>query len=110
MDLVIPPQHKVYTVQEAKFLKIPLAYPYEMDKRTEENAEIMTQFPLDGLHFYCESFDLTYVFISKLTTVALSHLSTQFMNQMKSLYGIPFYQNHLQSWGYNDGVLYCYKV
>lgn len=63
-DLTLPPAHKVYTIQETQWIRIPLGYPIEQGKSELKNAETMTDFPLNGLHFYCETLDLTRRFPS----------------------------------------------
>lgn len=59
IDLILPPKHKVYTVQETQWLKISLGYPIDLSPVESKNADLMTEFPLSGLHFYCDTFDLT---------------------------------------------------
>ena len=68
LDLVLPPNHKVFCVQESKWLKINLAYPMAHQQRSElKNIEVLTEYPINGLHFYAETYDLTRLFPSTHT-------------------------------------------
>ncbi|EFC49945.1 SAC9 protein-like protein [Naegleria gruberi] len=64
LDLVLPPNHHVYTIRETETITIPLTYPHRITKAEVKNCELMTEFQLKGLHFYCETYDLTRPFPS----------------------------------------------
>eukprot|EP01091_Cochliopodium_minus_P000531 TRINITY_DN10481_c0_g1_i1.p1 TRINITY_DN10481_c0_g1~~TRINITY_DN10481_c0_g1_i1.p1 ORF type:complete len:279 (-),score=52.40 TRINITY_DN10481_c0_g1_i1:251-1063(-) len=64
-DELIYGGHIACTVLETKWIKMRLSYPYSpLSKDEELNLKSMKQFPLDGLHFYCETLDLTLPFPS----------------------------------------------
>ena len=58
-DLILPPEHRVYTIQETSWIRISLGYPNHLPKTEQRNGEIMMEYPMNGLHFYCETLDLT---------------------------------------------------
>jgi hypothetical protein len=62
LDLTLPPDHKVYTIKESGFIPISLGYPSPQSKNEFQNAESLCGFPLNSLHFYCETLDLTFPF------------------------------------------------
>eukprot|EP01080_Neovahlkampfia_damariscottae_P005190 gene5190-8796_t len=62
LDLTLPPEHKVYTVKESGFITISLGYPVQQNKNETKNMELLLDYPLNGLHFYCETLDLTCPF------------------------------------------------
>lgn len=56
--------HIVNAVAESSWIKIPLSYPYPQNKAELKNFETLSSFQVDGLHYYCETFDLTRPFPS----------------------------------------------
>ncbi|KAL0477457.1 SAC9 [Acrasis kona] len=64
LELMLPPKHRVYTVMEAKWIKIPIEHRCDVDAKTKKNMAIMTEFQIDGNHFYCETLDLSRTFPS----------------------------------------------
>lgn len=56
--------HNVYTVSESSWIKIPLAYPAPQNTNEINNFETLSEFQLDGLHYYCETYDMTRPFPS----------------------------------------------
>jgi hypothetical protein len=59
LDLVLPPNHKVFCVQESKWLRINLAYPVHQTKTELKNVDVLQEYPINGLHYYSETYDLT---------------------------------------------------
>ncbi|KAL9658605.1 hypothetical protein ABK040_006142 [Willaertia magna] len=64
LDLILPPNHKVYTIKETETIKITLGYPSKITKAEIKNCDLMSEFQLKNLHFYCETYDLTRPFPS----------------------------------------------
>ncbi|KAG2375030.1 hypothetical protein C9374_010034 [Naegleria lovaniensis] len=64
LDLLLPPSHQVFTVRETETITIPLQYPHRITRAEVKNCELMAEFQLKGLHFYCETYDLTRPFPS----------------------------------------------
>jgi hypothetical protein len=60
--------HVVYTVEEKNWIKIPLWNYHTISKAEQKNIDLLIDFPIEGLHFYCETMDLTRVFPSYHTT------------------------------------------
>ncbi|KAJ5067526.1 phosphoinositide phosphatase sac9-related [Anaeramoeba ignava] len=56
--------HEIKTIESVEWIKLTLAYQYPNNKNEQKNIEIMPDFPIDGLHFYCESLDITKPFPS----------------------------------------------
>lgn len=56
--------HVVNTIEEKQWIRIPLNHYQTTSKQEQKNIELMMEFPIEGLHFYCESFDLTHPFPS----------------------------------------------
>lgn len=56
--------HNVYTVSESSWIKIPLTYPAPQNTNEITNFETLSEFQLDGLHYYCETYDMTRPFPS----------------------------------------------
>eukprot|EP00727_Mastigamoeba_balamuthi_P007855 m51a1_g3690 putative probable phosphoinositide phosphatase sac9-like (1382) ;mRNA; r:344780-350053 len=56
--------HTVCTVTESQWLRIPLSSCASPRKAEVKNLELLSSFPLDGLHFYCETYDFTRPFPS----------------------------------------------
>lgn len=56
--------HIVNAVIESSWIKIPLTYPYPQNKAELKNFETLSSFQVDGLHYYCETLDLTRPFPS----------------------------------------------
>lgn len=68
LDLVLPPNHKVFCVQDSKWLKINLAYPMAHQSKFElKNIDVLQVYPINGLHYYSETYDLTRQFPSTFT-------------------------------------------
>lgn len=58
-DMTLPGGHGVFTIMEAKWMKMDLNYLGSPNKVEARNMEVMQDFPLEGLHFYCDTFDVT---------------------------------------------------
>ncbi|ELR12040.1 SAC domain containing protein 9, putative [Acanthamoeba castellanii str. Neff] len=58
-DMTLPGGHGVFTIMEAKWMKMDLNYLGSPNKVEARNMEVMQDFPLEGLHFYCDTFDIT---------------------------------------------------
>lgn len=56
--------HNVYTVSESTWIRIPLTYPAPQNVNEIANFETLSEFQLDGLHYYCETYDMTRPFPS----------------------------------------------
>jgi lysophospholipid acyltransferase (LPLAT)-like uncharacterized protein len=56
--------HVCNTIEEKQWIKIPLDYPFSQSKLESKNIELLLDFPLEGLHYYCETVDLTRPFPS----------------------------------------------
>jgi hypothetical protein len=54
----------VNTVEEKQWFKVPLDYIYSQNKNEQRNFEMLMDFPIESLHFYCETADITRVFPS----------------------------------------------
>ena len=59
----LPGGHLVRTVEQSQWIQIRLGSAAP-SKTEEKNLETLAAFPLDGMHFYCETFDLTRKFPS----------------------------------------------
>ena len=57
-------QHYVYTVAETRWIRIPLINLSPPNKVELKNFETLSEFIVDGLHFYCETYDMTRSFPS----------------------------------------------
>lgn len=57
-------KHYVYTVAESHWIRIPLTNPLPPNKNELKNFETLSEFNVDGLHFYCETCDMTRSFPS----------------------------------------------
>ncbi|KAL2622415.1 hypothetical protein R1flu_002620 [Riccia fluitans] len=62
--LELPGGDTVYTVTESRWFKIPLSNPQFQSKAEAKNAAELTDITIDGLHFYCETRDITRPFPS----------------------------------------------
>jgi hypothetical protein len=56
--------HIINTIEEKQWIKIPLSYFQSQNKNEQKNLELLCDFPLEGLHYYCETFDITRTFPS----------------------------------------------
>ncbi|KAJ5070607.1 phosphoinositide phosphatase sac9-related [Anaeramoeba ignava] len=57
--------HIIYTITKSACIKIPLRYFQEGVQMKKDLSNILSEYPIDGLHYYCESMDLTRPFPSK---------------------------------------------
>lgn len=58
-DSVLPGGHIVYTIAETAWIRIPLRITLPEDATEQKNIDSLTKFQINGLHFYCETCDLT---------------------------------------------------
>ena len=56
--------HTIYTIEEKQWIKIPLDYLHTLSKTDIKNIDLMIDFPIEGLHYYCETADITRPFPS----------------------------------------------
>ncbi len=56
--------HTVNTIEEKQWIKIPLECFNVQNKNEQKNFELMADFPIEGLHYYCETADITRPFPS----------------------------------------------
>jgi hypothetical protein len=56
--------HTVNTIEDKIWIKIPLHNFQTLSKQEVKNIELLTEYPLEGLHYYCETIDLTRTFPS----------------------------------------------
>lgn len=61
------------TIIEASTISIALGYPFQLTKTEQSNAQALYDFPLNNLHFYCETLDLTRPFPSTHNIRDYSH-------------------------------------
>ena len=55
--------HVVNSILETKWIEIGVSYPYPpLSPEEEKHIQHLKQFPVDGLHFYCDTFDLSRPF------------------------------------------------
>jgi len=55
----LPGGHWINTVMEPRWVRIELSYLTTQNKEEVKNVDIMREFPIEGLHYYCETFDIT---------------------------------------------------
>lgn len=100
--------HLVNTVAESSWIKIPLSYPFPPNKTELKNFDTLSSFQVDGLHYYCETFDLTRPFpsprppseyIKKKHSFVTLRVCIQFFLKVthKSFVGTTGWQNLLQT-------------
>lgn len=58
-DSVLPGGHVVYTIAETAWVRIPLRITVPEDATEQKNIDSLTKFQINGLHFYCETCDIT---------------------------------------------------
>ena len=59
-DATYPGGHAVYTVADSAWLRIPLDTAAGAPLRREQKGvEVLTQYTLNGYHYYCETADIT---------------------------------------------------
>lgn len=61
-DSVLPGGHVVYTIAETAWIRVPLRITLPEDGNEQKNIDSLTKFQLNGLHYYCETCDLTQGF------------------------------------------------
>ncbi|GJS75716.1 probable phosphoinositide phosphatase SAC9 [Tanacetum coccineum] len=57
----------VYTVSESKWIKITLLNPQPQGKGEVKNVQELTEFEIDGKHYFCETRDVTRPFPSRVS-------------------------------------------
>lgn len=57
--------HTTFTIEEKEWVSITLNYYQHQNKAEQKNLELLYGFPFEGLHFYCETLDLTRPFPSQ---------------------------------------------
>jgi len=63
--VTLPGGHKIMTVSESQWLRIPIQGRGEPLSREElRKLDSLTEFPIDGAHFFCETADITRPFPS----------------------------------------------
>mmetsp|Transcript_40468 Transcript_40468/g.72680 ORF Transcript_40468/g.72680 Transcript_40468/m.72680 type:complete len:334 (-) Transcript_40468:869-1870(-) len=64
--VTLPGGHQIMTVSESQWMRVPLQGTGEGQMSREElrKLESLTEFPLDGAHFFCETADITRPFPS----------------------------------------------
>lgn len=55
----------VYTVNESQWIKIPLQNPQPQGKGEVKNVQELTDLDIDGMHYFCETRDITRPFPSR---------------------------------------------
>eukprot|EP00761_Pharyngomonas_kirbyi_P010055 gb/GECH01010073.1/.p1 GENE.gb/GECH01010073.1/~~gb/GECH01010073.1/.p1 ORF type:complete len:1568 (+),score=218.06 gb/GECH01010073.1/:1-4704(+) len=60
----LPGGHDVHNIDSTKWVQIELDYPYDIDREERKNLELLREFPIEGLHFYCDTLDITRRFPS----------------------------------------------
>ncbi|XP_024545394.1 probable phosphoinositide phosphatase SAC9 isoform X1 [Selaginella moellendorffii] len=63
----MPGGDTVYTVMESQWVKIPLRNPQPQSKAELKNASDLLDIAIDGMHFYCETRDVTRPFPSDIS-------------------------------------------
>ena len=63
-DLQLFGGHEVFTIEERQWIKIPLSHYQSISRSELKNLELVCDFPLEGVSYYCETLDLTRPFPS----------------------------------------------
>ncbi|KAJ6247804.1 phosphoinositide phosphatase sac9-related [Anaeramoeba flamelloides] len=56
--------HCIKTIEKVRWIKLDLSFKYPLDKETKKNIERFEETPIERLHFYSETLDLTRKFPS----------------------------------------------
>lgn len=56
--------HMINTLVHTSWIEIPLSFPFPEVKEATKNEKLLHEFPLDGMHFYCDTYDITRPFPS----------------------------------------------
>eukprot|EP00759_Apiculatamorpha_spiralis_P024344 PhF_6_TR27883/c0_g1_i1/m.40827 len=62
-ELLLPPSHEVFSIEQAKWIKLPLSYCPPNHGPDPEHVKLLSELDLSELHFYyCETYDITHTF------------------------------------------------